>query len=68
MYGVRPSLILTYISYFQDRNIVVKWHGVESEEKKTNKQMFKLHIKHTQSQKYNTKWENCRNAKDFNYQ
>ena len=33
MYGVRPSLILTFISYFQDRNIVVKWHGVESEEK-----------------------------------
>ena len=30
--------------------------------------MFKLHIKHTQSPKYNTKWENCKNAKDFNYQ
>ena len=31
--GVRPSLIPILISYFQNRSVVVKWHGVESEEK-----------------------------------
>ena len=31
--GVRPSLIPILISFFQDRSVVVKWHGVESEEK-----------------------------------
>ena len=28
--GVRPSLIPVLISYFQDRTVVVKWHGKRS--------------------------------------
>ena len=28
--GVRPSLIPILINYFQDRTLVVKWHGKES--------------------------------------
>ena len=31
--GVRPSLIPLLISYFQDRTMVVKWHGKISKEK-----------------------------------
>ena len=29
--GVRPSLIPVLISYFEDRSVVVKWHGKTSE-------------------------------------
>ena len=29
--GVRPSLIPVLISYFQNRTVVVKWHGKESQ-------------------------------------
>ena len=29
-FGVRPSLIPVLISYFQDRTVVVKWHGKRS--------------------------------------
>ena len=29
-FGVRPSLILVLISYFQKRSMVIKWHGKES--------------------------------------
>jgi hypothetical protein len=28
--GVRPALIPVIISYFQDREIIVKWHGCKS--------------------------------------
>ena len=34
--GVRNSLIPLLTSYFQDRKMVVKWHGVESKMKKIN--------------------------------
>ena len=34
--GVRNSLIPLLISYFQDRRMIVKWHGVESSLRKLN--------------------------------
>ena len=34
--GVRPSLILVLINYFQDREMSVKWHGVQSIPRKIN--------------------------------
>ena len=34
--GVRPSLIPLLINYFQDREMTVKWHGVQSVPRKIN--------------------------------
>ena len=34
--GVRPSLIPVLINYFQDRQMSVKWHGVQSKPRKIN--------------------------------
>jgi hypothetical protein len=34
--GVRPSLIPLLISYYQDRKLIVKWHGERSSEKELN--------------------------------
>ena len=31
--GVRPSLISLLISYFQERSVVVNWHGKESKKR-----------------------------------
>ena len=34
--GVRPSLIPLLINYFQNRSMIVKWHGVTSKERQLN--------------------------------